>query len=446
MTGPAGMRARMTRMANDETLLRLARGGAAALIIKIAAAGLSFLMFLTLARAMSPADFGRFGFAFSLATVLAVLGSFGQRMLVLRFAPVYAEAEDHARLAGILRAGYVTVFIGCGLLGAGAAVSGLFWPAPESRTWLAAAGALTLALGWAEYQAHVLRAFGGMTLALAPRDIFWRLGVIAAASGAALGLTPLLDAASGLWITGGVLAAVTLTQAGFHPATRPAALLKRPAAYEAAEWRRASLGLWGASVVNFGTPYFSVVLLGLALSPSAVAAYFTALKIATLLGLALMASSLVAGPMLTRHFHAGRLDQARRIARLTVSASAAMTGALFIVIILFAAPLMGLFGDAFRAEAPLLIVLSAGYLVSALSGINVLMMEISGHERTYLKVIAVTNVATLAALIPAALWAGPLGAAATVSLGAVVWNIWLLMEGARTHRVATSLLGLGRMS
>ena len=74
------------------------------------------------------------------------------------------------------------------------------------------------------------------------------------------------------------------------------------------------------------------------------------------------------------------------------------------------------------------------------------MMEISGHERTYLKVIAVTNAATLAALIPAALWAGPLGAAATVSLGAVVWNIWLLMEGARTHRVATSLLGLGRTS
>lgn len=440
------IRRRIAALTGDEVLVKLARGGFAALSIKMAAAGLSFLMFLVLARAMSAEEFGRFGFAFSLATLLSVIGSFGQRMVVLRFAPVYEEAGDKAALTGVVRFGYFAVTIGCGALGLAVALFALFWPDLQARVYLIAAGGFTLVLGLAEYQVNVLRAFGGMTLALAPRDIVWRAGLIVVAAAAALGVLPQLAAASGMWVTAGLLASVVAGQALAHPATRADALFRQPARLDGAQWRHAALGLWGASVVNIGAPYFSVVLLGLVLSPASVATYFTALKIATLLGLVTMASSLVAAPMLARNFGAGQQGEAQRVARLSALASAILTGGLFVLIIAFAAPLMGLFGSAFRAGDTLLIILSIGYVFSALSGINVLMMEISGHERIYLRVIMITNACTMAILIPAALWAGPVGAAAVVSAGMIAWNVWLLIEGRRSHGVATSILSLGKAS
>ena len=111
------IRARATALANDDVMAKLARGGMAALIIKIGGAGLSFLMFLMLARAMSAEEYGRFGFAFSLATLLAVVGSFGFRSLVLRYAAAYAADGAIELERGVIRHGYVVTALGCGALG-----------------------------------------------------------------------------------------------------------------------------------------------------------------------------------------------------------------------------------------------------------------------------------------------------------------------------------------
>ena len=81
-------------------LMRKVVGGSlAAFAIKVASAGLSFFMFVALARVMSRADYGIFAFGFSLATFLALVALLGQRTLALRMVPVYQAAGAPERLS-----------------------------------------------------------------------------------------------------------------------------------------------------------------------------------------------------------------------------------------------------------------------------------------------------------------------------------------------------------
>lgn len=70
----------------DAALGHVLAQGAVAFVVKVLAALLSFLMFMAISRALPEAAFGEFGFAFSLVTMSALIGSFGQRSMILRFA------------------------------------------------------------------------------------------------------------------------------------------------------------------------------------------------------------------------------------------------------------------------------------------------------------------------------------------------------------------------
>ncbi|ADZ71463.1 lipopolysaccharide biosynthesis protein [Polymorphum gilvum] len=431
----------LDRLLGDDLARKLARGGLAALVIKVGAAGLSFLMFLVLARAMSAEDFGRFGFGFSLATLLAVAGSFGQRMLVLRFAPVYDHDGDRQKLAGVVRDGYRLVALGCGLLGLATVVTGLLWPGLAARGYLVAAGVFTLVLGLAEYQAHVLRAFGGMLLSLGPRDILWRAGVILLALGAALGLLPKLDAAGGLWLTAGVLAAVVAGQALAHPVTRPAALFAGPAdTSDRPTWRHAMWGLWASSFIRTAAPNLAVVVLGLVLTPEATGPFFAALRLSMLLNLFLMAANMIAAPMIARTYHRGDRDDLQRLCAHVSVGLTLPTLAVFLVFVLAGDRLLELFGTGYAAYYWVLIVLSVGYLVNALSGSTSQLMEMTGDERYYLRIVTVVNGIAIAALAPLSLLLGPLGAAIALTFSQCAWNASCILRSRTRCKVDPSIL------
>ena len=290
------VRAKAAAFANDDVMARLARGGLAALIIKVGGAGLSFLMFLMLARAMSVEEYGRFGFAFSLATLLAVVGSFGFRSLVMRYAPAYASDGTSELERGVIRHGYVVTALGCGVLGVGIAVFAAFVPGVDHPSYLMAAGAFTLVLGLAEYQASVMRAITGITLALVPRDIIWRLLVVAGCGLVTIGLVPQLTATSGTVLITAVLLVVIFGQALAHPMTRPASLLAGAAKQEKSKWWGSVWGLWGTLIVRSAAPNLAVVYLGLIMSPAATGPFFASLRLAMVMNLFLMSSGMVVAP------------------------------------------------------------------------------------------------------------------------------------------------------
>ena len=413
----------------DEMLRRLLGGGAVALVIKVSAAGLSFLMFLLLARAMTPEDFGVFGFGFSLAVTLSVVGSFGRRILVLRYIPAYASDGDEARLTGVVRESYALVTAGCATLGLLVAAAAALLPGVENRAALAAAGLLVLAVGLAELQASVMRAVAGIGLALAPRDIVWRLsvGLICLVLGAA-SIGP-LSAATWQLVVAAVLLAIVLAQGLMHPRTRPQALLLDRARRERSEWRRVSLGLWGSSVVTALGTGAGVLVVGTTLSSVETGAFFAALRLAMLLDLLVVAAHMIAAPLVSRLWHQGERARVQRVYAL-VAAAATPAAALFLsAYALFGDDVLALFAPEYTSAWPVLLLLALGYFAKAAAGPAPLLLQFGGHERTHMWIVTATTLATLGLLLVLTPLFGAIGAGLATAVG-------MIATAAATARVA----------
>lgn len=439
------VRARAAAFADDEGLARLARGGLAALIIKVGGAGLSFLMFLMLARAMSVEEYGRFGFAFSLATLLAVVGSFGFGPLVMRYAPAYDADGETERQRGVIRYGYIVTGLGCGALGLAVVVGTALMPTVDRPYYLMAAGAFTLVLGLAEYQAQIMRAITGITLSLVPRDIIWRLLVVAGCGLVMLGVVPDFTAGTAVALVTATLLVVILGQALGHPMTRPGALVSGTAIFEGTKWWGTAWGLWGTMVVRMAAPNLAVILVGLILSPFATGPFFAALRTAMLLNLFLMSSGMVIAPAIARHFHRGEIESVRKLCLMTVAAVAIPTLTVFIGFVFFGRQILALFGEGFESGYAALLILSAGNLVNALSGPTAEIMEMTGAERPYLRIIVGTNILALiliASLTPAL---GVIGAALGVAFGMSAWNIRCILYARKKLDIDPSILSIFRV-
>ena len=130
------------------------------LLIKVATAGLTYIMYVILSRLMGIAEYGYFAFGLALATILAIGANYGQQTAILRYWPeeIVAGRPEKAREA--LRAGgAITIIAGitmtAGLLALGG-LSGLVSHA--SVLHLYAAAILILPLALAEYWSSALRA------------------------------------------------------------------------------------------------------------------------------------------------------------------------------------------------------------------------------------------------------------------------------------------------
>ena len=153
----------------------------ASLVIKIATAGLTYVMFVLLSRTMTTLDYGQFAFGFSLATMLvdrrqhgpadgdpAVLAG-GHRARATPQRPATTSARGWALtlIAGATH--HDRARSDCGAVRRRAAAT------IGAKAHLMAAACLILPMGAAEYASSALRAQGSVWTALAPRDIVWRL-------------------------------------------------------------------------------------------------------------------------------------------------------------------------------------------------------------------------------------------------------------------------------
>lgn len=428
-------------MAGQSILRRLLKGGIMALLIKGGAAGFQFLMFLVLAQAMSAEEFGIFGFGFSLALLLAVGGSFGQRMLSLRFLSIYISEDKPALAVGRMREGAVIVTLGTVVVSV-VACFGMALAQPELRWgFLALTAAFAVSMAWAEYFAFALRAYEKMTLALAPRDVIWRLLVCLAALPMALGWLGQIDADMAMMLLTGLLAGTVLVQIMLHPATRLQTLISAPAAYDPAAWRPAMWGLWGVSFVQIAAPNLTVVLLGILLTPAETGAVFAALRIALLMNLVLLAANMVVSPTVSRLYHEGRYAALQKTCSTIALVASASAGLVFVGLVIWGDWLLGLFGEGFEEGYAVLLIVAGAYVVNTLTGPTSVLLELSGHDRAALRILTGMNIVSMLAMVPMIWWLGAVGAALCLALSIAGWNIQAVVYARRKIGLDPSVAG-----
>ena len=400
----------LDRIRGNQKLMRLLGGGSIGVLIKAAAAGLSMAMFAALAWVTDTESFGVIGFCFSLATLLAVAGSFGQRMMSLKDAAIAHDASDRTKLALIGQSG--TVLVAAGTI----VFTLLLLPARSMGlidlnlpVFMAMAG-LALALALAENTVHFFRGYRSITFALLPRDILWRLMVIAGC-GIALWASFTLSATAALWLLGLSLLALISTQLLGEPVLRQPSPT-RGLMTECRARLRQGLPFWGTSMIQtVSGPVLTPVILGIMMSPDAVGPFFAAFRIALVMDLFTMASGMVVAPLVAQGHASGRYEDMQASLRYSVLLVSAATLACFLIIVIFGADLLALMNPEFASAAPVLTVLGLGFLIAVLCGPVPTVLELAGQENLLFRRSVWLNLACLVVLIPATHYFGMMGAA-----------------------------------
>lgn len=434
-TAIARARAKLATLADDELLAKLARGGMAALIIKVGAAGLSFLMFLMLARAMSAEEYGRFGFGFSLAMFLSVIASLGLHTGILRWWPEFVAKRSPGKAESIRRFGLRWSAISA--LSMASALSlfipALGWSGVAGLGYLHAAALLVVPLALSEYVASALRAQGSVVWALAAKDIIWRVGFITLAI---YTITASIDLSAGgvfLFAAAALMGLVMLQLSRLFGGAKTESAGQVLTMRDGLELLRTALPMWGASVLYAFSQYVDVVLLGMFISPEEVGPYFAATRVANVLGLMLIAANMVAAPVISRLFHSGEHAQMQQVLRMIAIGVTVPTLLAFGLIVATGVPLLELFGLGFSEAYVPLIILSAAFGFNALCGPTGYLLQMTGHQRGYALIMLTTYGFTLAIQLVLIPTIGTVGAAIGTLFGLVAWNL-----GAR-HLALTKL-------
>ena len=438
------MQPKLTDLWSDDLVRRLLSGGAAAALIKIASAGAAYAMFVVLARLLPEDQYGRFAFAISLAIPLSLVFSFGLPVAALRFWPQHrGRAESRLGRSFIARA-IVAVFVGSivssALFFAGVSLATRSDASFGTGYWAVVAILIAL-MSLSEFLQAALRADGVIVLSLAPRDVGWQIMVIVA-SFVAYMQTRNFGAELALWIATASLALVTFPQVLLLVRR----LNIRRADYfgptQMAMWLSATWPMWGASVLVGMIQQFDVVLLGMFVGPEQTGPYFAALRTATLMTLVLFAANMVAAPLISQYYHSADFSRLQRMNRLLVIGITAPTLFGFGLLVVFGRPLLAVFDPGYADAYWLLVILAAGFSVSALAGPVNYFLQMVGLEKQNLKIQAIVYGGVVAAQCLLVARFGALGVAIPNMVGAGIAAFWAISLLRRRVQIDTSIVGL----
>ncbi len=441
-----GLAAQLRSTLDDSALRSVVFNGASALAIKIAAAALSFIMFVVIANSMSPGEYGKFAFGFSLAITLSTLAGLGLGTAVLRFLPQYLGKNESGLAQGFMRAAggaslLVPVATGMALV-IGATVYGHFKPGHDVG-YIIMTALLIPAMAASEFVANAMRANGHTFASMAPRDIFWRASVACLAY-LAIRFGFHLQAREMLLLSSLALLAILLGQLAYMYFNMGNVFTGKPAEHDYPLWVKTVLPMWGAASLYALVQQFDVVILGLFLSPEQSGPYFAALRTAGMLSLLLIAGNMISAPLIARYYHAGDQVMLQKLVRLLTGGIAIPTLLGLGFLALTGGWLLRLFDQSFVSAYPLLLILGTGFTFDAVAGPTGYMLQMVGKESTYLKIMAGSYALTLSLqciLIPIL---GAYGAALPNALGIIVANLFIIRTVKNKLGVDPSLFGLLR--
>lgn len=419
----------------------LAKDTGVAILIQALGLVLVYLSRVYLARWMGETEYGIYEYVLSWTLLLATLAGLGLPRTVLRFISQYRVKQAWGLIRGIIRGSWwTTVAAGMvvALLGTIAVLildhyfSFIYAKPLLVGIWLIPLQALM------NLQLETARALDDVTLAYAPSQIIWPVLVLGAgffllqerhevASFPLVGAaTALLFAVIGwqLWLLGQKLDEEVSTA---------------PPVYAHREWMKVALVLLLQNAFVIVLQQTDIVMVGSILGPEQAGIYGAAVKTAMWVAVVLQTINMVAAPAFTMLYTQNDFKGLQGlVAAVTLWIFWPSLG-IALILLTFAAPVMGWFGPSFVAGTWSLKILVMGQLVSALCGSVGYLMAMTGHQNKSVVVFgsaALTNLVLNAFAIPLI---GAVGAAMTTAFTMIIWNVWLSVLVVRYVGVSPSV-------
>jgi O-antigen/teichoic acid export membrane protein len=418
----------------------------AAFIIKLGGAVLSFVMFVAIAREMNAVTYGHFSILINLSILVSAIFGLGTSFAVLRFWPRYMATEDYAKARGFIHFCFWLIGISSIVLLLIAEFANLSW------SWSSLLGfqhaplaiaALAICFTVADFVASALRSQNSIYWSMLPRDIIWR---------SATPLIIFILSANAIRIDEFIVSNVTIIVLSILLAVQcwvlwinsKSVTKHTPPEMEISEWRGPMMALWGSTVVFAIVQQFDVVIVGALAGPAEAGAYFAAQKIASVLGLVLLAAGLVAAPAISRLFHGQHLADLQLLCSRLVVVVAFATLAGFALVVLFGNQLLKLFDADYVHAYGALVILALATVFDSLCGPTAALMQMTKLESAYLKLIAAVYALVIAAQLALVPSYGIMAAALCNLAGVIVWNLAAIVKLRKQVGVDPSITGVMR--
>lgn len=390
-------------------------------VIYVGGAGLTLLAQLVIARKIGASSYGVYSYVMAWTTLLSYMAALGFNIALLRFLAAYCATGQWSLARGIIRFAFgrsllVAMVVA---IGGGAAELLLAHDFPEEMT--IGLATVPLAVMYVLGSAAV-RALGGVISAIAPerlvRDGLVMVLVLLAGmvSAAPVDATTVLIA---LMISSAATAGIVgLSLYKLWPPQLRTAVPE----YAAGDWWHLALPVMIMIGFEVLMSRAGLILLGWIGDTRAAGIFALGLNLALLLALPRIAVGTFFSPTVSKlHAHQKDAELHSLFGRATVL-SLAGTIALALPLLLLMGPLLRLFGEDFTATAPIAAILIGGQILAAVTGPQMNLLTMMGHEwaaATMLIFGAIINIAACAVGI--ALF-GAIGAAVATAAANVAWN------------------------
>jgi O-antigen/teichoic acid export membrane protein len=394
--------------------------------ILTAAAGYFFKIYL--ARRLGAEALGLYALGMSIVGFLALFNAVGLPTAAARFVAEYSTRGEFLRLGAFLRGGAVLLTLGNLVLGglvliAGPWVAVHFYHAPALRSYFWAF-ALVMLFG-------VLTTFLGQVMA-GYRDVARRtvithfigtpvnivVAVLLLSMGFGLGGYMIAQVASAMLVL--ALLAVSVwkmtpeggREAGFARVDK-----------EVVTFSAAAFGLAG---VDFALSQTDKIVLGCYLPPRQVGIYAVAMALVGFVPIALQSMNQIFSPIIAELHAGGNRHLLQRLYATLTKWIVILTIPLALTIVIFARPLMGIFGPGFQSGAAVLAIGATGQLINCAVGSVGFLLMMSGHQNEMIKIQAANAVLLIGlSLLMVPRW-GLAGAAMASAITVATTNIWSL--------------------
>lgn len=427
-------------------LAGLRRDASLAFVLRVAGAGLAYLLQILLARSIGEHGYGIFAFAWIWVIVLGRAGTFGFGESVVRFLPRY---EQH-KLPGAARAflsssrrivaagSILMALLAVAILQVSSAflTSQYIWPLTLAMLCLPLFAAQELYEG-------IARAKGWNMLALVPVYVLRPVFILTAFAVFVLaGAAPTAEVA--ILAVVSALIAANLVQV-FLVERRLRRACRKPRAPAAAGclWFKASLPLFMVHWCEEMLTNSDMLVLGFLVEPDQLAVYFAATKTLILAAFVPFAVGVVIGRRFSMHKADGDMEGLRLTARAAAAWTFWPTVAAVSLILALGYPMLWMFGSAFTQGYPILVVLGAGFVLRAAFGQAEDLLIMLGHQRVSLYTAIAALAANLALNIILIPKFGLVGAAVATSITIVARAGALALLAHRLTGVNTTV-GLSR--
>ena len=427
---------------------RLVSGSSWAFGGKIGATTITVITNGLLARMLSPREFGAYLLVLSIISVGAVIGSLGLPKTVMRFVAENMVLKQPGRAQRVI---YTT--LGLGVLGAlGVSLAYLLIVGDLVGKYLFHSPLLVavtgLMAGWMaisvmqEIMAESFRGFHDIRMA----TLFG--GVATGGKGSGLIMKVMLLAFLVLlWSTSGEadLRTVMLMSIGSGSASALLALMLLHRRVSSLDTQGAEDPVSAKDALRDAFPILLISLtsfvllsaadlwiLGAFRSQEEVAVYGAAARLVALIVMPLLITNLVLPPVIAEMYAEGKTAELERTLRAYSTISGVPSLLIIIAFVLLGGPILGLvYGSYYQTGTTVLVLLSAGKLVSVWSGSCGAVLQFTGHQKSMLWINLLTSPLFLVGALLLVREYGPIGVASMTAAITALQNVALVLVAKR---------------